>query len=101
MVFGTLYRDLHVCPGDDDYFYWTTYSGGGTHTITATFSQAEGNIDLYLEDESGAVLHRAESNTDNESFTWTASPGLTYYVVVVLRADNGVVPGNAYDLQVE
>ncbi|MCB9530706.1 MAG: pre-peptidase C-terminal domain-containing protein [Myxococcales bacterium] len=92
------YPSLVSCPGDDD-FYAIELGAGDRLTVDATFSDAAGDIDLTLTDSAGVVLASSVSTTDDESLSFTATVGGTYYVRAYLFDDAGT-PGNGYALDI-
>ena len=95
-----LYTRLLACPGDED-FYTILLADGETVSVTLTFSDAEGDIDLRLLDESETVVASSLSVTDDEEIVFT-SEGLEFYRIRVnLPVDDGDVPGNSYDMRIE
>ena len=91
--------DLHACPSDDDWFA-VGLTGGAQVDVSATFTHAEGNIDLELYNDSGALLADSLSSNDGEALGYTASVQETVYVRVLLAADLGGQVGNPYSLDV-
>ncbi len=91
---------LQVCPGDLDFFS-IDLNEGDELTVTLDFSHAEGDIDLRLKDPDGRALAFSLSDTDGESFTYTATADGTYYIRVDLHFDSGAILGNRYDMTVE
>ena len=67
-------------------------------SVDVAFTDAEGDIDVELLDGAGAQLAISETNTDDESITYTTTSSGTYVVRVFLWGDDGSVPGNTYDL---
>jgi hypothetical protein len=96
---GATFPFMHICPSDYDYFSFYTASGS-TRTIDITFSHAEGDVDMVLEDSTGTQLTSSASVTDNESIAWSFSTGGTYYIRVYLYADTGSIVGNPYTFMV-
>ncbi|MBN2496810.1 MAG: PPC domain-containing protein [Deltaproteobacteria bacterium] len=56
---------------DHDWFEIFVFPGG-LLSIDALFADAEGDIDLYLRDESGVLLDSSTSISDDERVSWTA-----------------------------
>ena len=69
-----------IC-NDKDYFEFSL-SDTANITIQCMFSQAEGDIDLYLKNDSDATIGSSDSMTDNEVITETNLPAGTYYILV-------------------
>jgi hypothetical protein len=86
------------CPADNDFFA-IDLANGDALEVLASFDNAEGDIDLNLYDPSTVYLTSAFSVTDDELLTWTANTDGTHYLEVVLASDNGVTPGNSYDIE--
>ena len=91
---------LQSCEDDEDYFA-INLAAGTALQLDATFSDAEGDIDLRLYDPAGAYVGSSLSVTDNESIGpySTASSG-DWIVRVNLYLDAGSSPGNGYSLSV-
>ncbi len=89
---------LSACPSDDDWY--AIESLGGTVTVDATFTHAEGNIDLHLFNSSLAPLASATSTTNNESLSGGSAAGI-YYLQVTLASDLGSLTGNTYELEID
>lgn len=88
---------LTSCPSDDDY-YALSLTAGDQLSISLTFINGEGNIDMQLLDATGVVLASAVSTNDNESLTYQIGTSGTYTIRVFLVADAGPTPGNDYGL---
>jgi hypothetical protein len=94
------YPDLQVCASDDDYFSLSLDAGQSVQ-LDASFVDAEGDIDLLLQDPSGTVVASSLSFTDDEAITgFTASQTGDYTLQVDLWADAGSFPGTPYDLDI-
>jgi len=92
------YTNLVACADDADY-YVVTVNDGEAITVDIFFDDGEGDIDLWLLDSSGGTIADSESVDDDESIGPEAVPAAgTYYVKVLLYADDGSSPGNTYDL---
>ncbi len=89
--------DLTSCDLDDDWFEVTT-SGAEILEIDATFSHAEGDIDLFLFDLAANEVDSAESSTDDESMAYPAPGADTYFLQVTLFNDTGPLAGNSYSI---
>ena len=80
---GGSYDDLIIADtyGESDYF--AVYAQEG-QTITAdiTFSDDDGDLDLEIQDDTGAFLNGSYSVSDDETVTYTAEESGTYYVEV-------------------
>ncbi len=90
------YPNLVVCPNDEDWFRVDL----AAHTridASIAFRHAQGDLDLYLLDETGRrVLAAGTSQTDNETAVYTSTAPTTVYVRVVGYAG----AGNTYTLRV-
>lgn len=86
---------LRLCSGDED---WLTIdaTAGYDVMLTATFSDAEGDIDLELFDAAGDLLASSEGVSDSEVVA-AVGPG-PFLAHVLLYSDDGVAIGNRYDL---
>lgn len=91
--------NLNTCETDED-FYAITLQANEDLTVDATFSNAEGDIDLELLDSSGTVVTDSASASDDESITYTAPASGTYFLRVFLYSDAGSTLGNDYGLDV-
>ncbi|MCP4867810.1 MAG: hypothetical protein GY898_03735 [Proteobacteria bacterium] len=91
---------LQICEDDDDYF--AVNLGAGTAIqLDATFSDAEGDLDLRLYDPAGTYVGSSLSVTDDEAIGPynTASSG-DWIIKVDLFSAAGSLPGNSYSLSV-
>ena len=95
-----LYTRLLACPDDDD-FFTVLLAMDETVTVTLDFPHAEGDIDLFLWDESELVVVSSLSVTDGEELTYTSDSFEFYRIQVVLLTDTGAVDGNSYDMLIE
>jgi len=76
--------DLSLCPFELDWFAVEVQSGQ-TLTVTASFSHAEGDLDMRLYDPNYSTtipVEVAGSKDDNETIVWPVSVTGTYYVRV-------------------
>ncbi|MBI2372448.1 MAG: PPC domain-containing protein [Deltaproteobacteria bacterium] len=89
---------LRLCTGDEDWFAIDAADGDSV-TITASFTDGEGDLDLELFDASGNTIATSAGVGDEEIVTATG-PG-PYYLHVLLYADDGGVIGNTYSLNVD
>lgn len=86
--------DGFASQGDDDWYLVTLPVGAQVLTVEATFTHANGDINLEVVDAGLSSLGTATSADDNESLTVDVDPlGGDYYIVVT--GDN---LGNSYDL---
>jgi len=93
-VFG---ETLTICSGDVDWFTYTTATSG-SRTASITFTHSDGDLDLYLYDDPFAPpIGVGDSITDNESITFNAQSGTTYY----LRVEGFYNDTNRYTIRVE
>jgi hypothetical protein len=86
-----------ACLGDEDW-YSIPLNSGDTLTVDLTFFDIEGNLDVYLLNSGTVTQGSGTSATDDELITFTAANTATYYVFVDMLTDTGVLPGNAYTL---
>jgi hypothetical protein len=94
------YRDLTICPDDDDWFR-LELSHAEELILDLGYDPSEGNVDLYLMDETGTeVLIAAEDPGSDEHVVWQVPESGVYLLRVTLASDRGVIPGNVYDLGV-
>jgi len=95
----SLIDGLISCPGDDDHFS-LPLSVGDILAAGFDFAHAEGDIDVQLFDEAGAVVADALSASDGEAIGYQVTTAGRYTLRVFLAADYGPAPGNEYDLEV-
>jgi hypothetical protein len=88
-----------VCPGDSDFYADQVAEGTRIHVV-ATFSNAEGNIDICLYKE-GTLVDCSQGTTNGELIDYPSAPAGYYQIEVGLAADLGSVPGNTYLLSAE
>jgi len=68
-----LHQNLVICPGDPD-FYGILTEVQDRLTVTASFSHAEGNLDLELRaPDRRTVVARSTSTSDDEMLSYTAT----------------------------
>ncbi len=76
------YADLVICSGDEDWFR-VEFPANTRVTVSITFTHAQGDLDLYLMDETGLrALESATSQTDNETLTYVATTDTRAYIRV-------------------
>ena len=92
-----LTSDLVACPLESD--WWAVEAlQGQVITVTATFIDADGDLELYLySDPTGSAVDSSTSSTDNEVVTYKAPANGIYYVLV----KNRDLTRNTYSLNVE
>jgi hypothetical protein len=90
-------NNLRSCGGDRDW-YAIQLNNGDTLDVYATFTHAEGDIDLRITDAAGTWLANAAGLVDDERAVFRATATGTYYIDVELMNDWGVTPGNDYEL---
>ena len=95
-----LYTRLLSCPDDED-FFTILLATDETVTVTLDFEHDEGDIDLFLLDESETVVASSLGIDDGESVTHTSDSFEFYRVQVVLLTDRGSADGNFYDMLIE
>ncbi len=93
------YLDLGSCPSDDD-FYAFTLSAGVTTNFRVFFTDAEGDVDIVLQDANGTTVASSAGVVDNESFSYAPTAAGTYFFRVYLYGDAGTRPGNLYRMEV-
>ncbi len=79
---------------DEDWYMINVLSGSERVTVSLTFSNAQGNINLQLVDQSGSVLQTSATTTDNEHVAVVVPSAGIYYLRVY-----GANAGNSYDLR--
>jgi predicted nucleic acid-binding Zn-ribbon protein len=93
------FRDLRLCPGDDDYFVIDVHAGA-TLTVALAFEHDDGNIDVELIDPTGSVVATGESTDDDETVTLSETVEGSYLVRVILRSDPSA-DGNGYTMVID
>lgn len=88
-----------ACAGDVDWFRIPLVVGE-LMTAVVSFDNAEGDIDLVLEDPLGVLVDSSSTVTDTEAVSWTASGDDVVYLGVELVADAGAMAGNSYELDI-
>ena len=85
---GTI-NNLQICAGDEDYFSFSVPDGFDVQ-VDITFTHANGNLSLYLNDPSYTLIDSSVSSTDNEQVSATGLSAGTYFTVVtgVSNAEN-------------
>lgn len=78
---------------DYDYYQISVSPGEERVLVDCRFSHADGNINIVLYNESGALQALSWSTTDNEFIDYTVPNSGTYYIRVY-----GANAGNTYDL---
>ncbi len=84
---------VRVCPGDPDYFR-TDNTPFQQLTVDLSFNNAQGDIDLELQNAAGDVLATSAGTGNTEQIVYTSQFAERYFAVV--RGDAGVE--NAYSL---
>ena len=90
---------LMACPSDDDWFEYQLYDGE-TLLVDVLFTDADGDIDVEVTDDTGAVLDTGASTSDDESLSVPITASGHYYVRVWLVSDDSM-PGNTYALSLD
>lgn len=77
-----------ICPYDDDYYSFI--APAGFFSVSLEFIDAEGDLDLEVYDENGALVAQSLSGSDNEGIDLESFPTATGYVRVLgyLAASN-------------
>ena len=91
------YPDLEWCDLD---LYAIDLDAGDSVTIDATFTHAEGNIDIELGDLAGNPLASSTSTTDDETIGPVSIPSSDTYILAVDLVSDDADIGNAYDLTI-
>mgnify|MGYP002632018335 CR=1 FL=1 len=89
-------RDLTICAGEDDWFR-VRILGNGIERYFIQFDHDDGNLDMILYDDDGAVA-RAATNNDNESINFRNPSGQArdYYLRVFQTGTTNLVPYNLF-----
>ena len=85
---GASFGGLTVEDGDQD-FYAIPLCAGGVLTVTATFSDAAGDIDLHLQDAQGVGRGSSTSITDDETIVYDAPADETLWLRVTMFDQGG------------
>jgi autotransporter passenger strand-loop-strand repeat protein len=86
--------NLHEA-GDTDYYQFTLSNMGiGEDSVSISFANASGDLDLYLYDASGQVLAKSAGTGNSETLSFNGMPAGVYYVQV--KAPHNAV--NEYSL---
>ena len=93
------YPGLAACDTDEDWFEFDLETGDLLE-VTTTFAHDEGDIDLFLYNPGGTLVDSAESTDDDELLAYSAEATSPYHLLVQLTAEDGFVPGSAYDMDV-
>ncbi len=96
LLAGT-YTNLQICTGDEDW-HAIEVETGQELGLALAFSQDEGDIDLRLRDDAGAILAFSETSTDGESLSYTTGEDGTLYARAFLFEDHGLSAGVIYTL---
>lgn len=99
LVTAGVYAGRSICPLDDDYFA-VEVGAGQTLTADVLFAQAQGDIDLWVEDPLGRVLDAGVSTSSNEQVVYTSATAQTLALRVMLISDQGATAGNTYELSI-
>lgn len=94
----SLQSGLSLCMGNED-FYRLQLQAGDRITVDLRFSDAEGDVDLSLLNQSGAIMASSASTDDDERVTYTVLAPGNYVIRAWLYADAGSNPGNTYTLE--
>ena len=87
---GMVFSNLSInTPTDVDWYRFTTSAAGGpTDKASINFSNAAGNLDLYLYDAQGNPLGSSTGTGNSESVSLNGRPAGDYYVKVVSANGN-------------
>ena len=95
------YPDLTVCDVDNSDWYSLEVLAGDLITAALTFSNAEGDVDLYLYDPAGVEVTRSWTTDDNEYVEFEADVDGAWLIQVDLWSDVVLNEfGNTYQLDV-
>lgn len=75
-------QSLSISNNDDDWYMFQVAQSGET-TVGIQFSHSLGDLDLMLVDDLGVVRKQSITSTDNESLSFDAISGQTYFVRVL------------------
>jgi hypothetical protein len=96
-LFAPLDEAIGAICGNDD-FYFATLNNGCTFNATLSFTNAEGDLDLELDDESGNQLAISQGSTDTEQISFVATSDLQLVYVRVFGFSGA---SNTYRLHVD
>ncbi len=87
---GMAFPNLSInTPTDVDWYHFTTTTdGGAADKASLSFSNATGNLDLYLYDSQGNLLGSSTGTGNSESVSLTGRPAGDYYVKVAGASGN-------------
>jgi subtilisin-like proprotein convertase family protein len=92
-------ESLWACIGDDDWFVFPATEGGGIQVL-ANFTDAEGDIDIFVHDPAGTQVAASFTTTDDEDIQYVpATSGL--FAVRARLFDDPDGNGNNYGLHIE
>jgi len=94
---GGSYENLAVDSDEDEDFFSVEATAGDTISADIEFADANGDIDLQLQDASGSYLTGSNSISDDESIEYTVQSDGTYYVRVYPWSG----APNSYNISVE
>ena len=75
------YEGLAIAPNDLDVFA-AELAQGETLSASINFSHQRGDLDLLVVTGDGSIVAVSDTETDDESLTYTANASATYYLVV-------------------
>ena len=91
---------LTLCDTTDQDWFELSLAAGTEIFVDIFFTNAEGDTDVELTDDTGTLIDGGYSAGDNESFSVVIEAAGTYYVHVYLYDDDGSIPGNTYDMSI-
>lgn len=68
-----------ACGADEDWYRFSV-SAGCTVDVSATFSHADGDLELQLRNSSDTILALSRSSSDNEALSYTSPSSTTLYL---------------------
>ncbi|MDA1055053.1 MAG: proprotein convertase P-domain-containing protein, partial [Planctomycetota bacterium] len=95
----TVISDLAMMEDSEDWFRFDTATTGvrGDY-VRILFDHSEGNLNLEVLDDSGTVIRRSQTVSDNERVSFQGLPAGTYYARVY---GNGGARNPAYSLRIQ
>ena len=73
---------INAVQDDDDWYQIAVSSGVLRVLVDCRFTDADGDVDIQLENASGTVLATSNSTTDNEYIDYCVPSSGTYYIRV-------------------
>lgn len=85
---------LRICAGEQDWWLYTAPQAGDV-TITITFQNSVGDLDMAIFGDGDAALNTSQTTSDQEQLVWTAASGES--VIISVYGYSGAT--GDYDIQ--